>query len=111
MKNNYKNKLEDINKIDLNEIVNDAFNDIDKEKNISNIKTILDEDFKKQNEKWRKKLTKKKIINGKKNINLFKTPNPSNNRTNLRLEENNSLFNVFNKKEKLDSINLYYNCD
>ena len=111
MKNNYKNKLEDIKKIDLNEIVNDAFNDIDKEKNISAIKTILDEDFKKQNEKWRKKLTKKKIINGQKNINLFKTPSPSNNRTNLRLEKNNSLFNVFNKKEKLNSINLYYNCN
>ena len=111
MKNNYKNKLEDIKKIDLNEIVNDAFNDIDKEKNISAIKTILDGDFKKQNEKWRKKLTKKKIINGQKNIKLFKTPNPSNNRTNLRLEKNNSLFNVFNKKEKLNSINLYYNCN
>ena len=113
MQNNYKNRLEEINKIDLIEKTNDLIIFDDKERNINNkknIQNIINDDVEKQNEKWKKKLkTKKRIIN-RKTFGL-KTPNPSDKRVNLKLGENDFLCFGLNKNEKnnINKSNDNYN--
>ena len=96
IKNNYMIKSEDIKKLDIKDKVNDVINDKDIKNNKQNITKIIENEVKKQNQKWKQKLVKKKENKNK----LFMTPNPSDERINLIFKGNDLLSFNPNKKEK-----------
>ena len=89
-KNNYKAQSEDINKLDLSKKVKEYINDITIQKNMENVKNIIDNDVKKQNFKWKEKLNKK--VKNKKII--FKTHNPLEKRHNFKYTEIMQMKNI-----------------